>query len=110
MKAYWINATEQTISEVSFAALKDLQRLVGGYIEVAVLWPNGDTLYVDEEGLLKSKRKFWAIPSKRKDQPFAGNGVLVGREIEEGDSNLPPTITLDQLRPLVKFLPHMEEG
>lgn len=44
MKAIWINATERTVSAVEYGGLADLQRMVGGYIQVAHVWPSGDVL------------------------------------------------------------------
>ena len=103
MKAYWINATEQTVSEVEYTGIADLQRMVGGYIEVAVQWPSGDVLFVDEEGLLKGPSVGFRIP-ERTDQPLAGNGVLVGREIGDTANTEPPKMPLEQLRVRVMFL------
>lgn len=103
MKAYHINSAEQTVTEVEYYGLEDLQTLVGGYIECAYRYPNGDVLYVDEEGLFKQVDHWFAIP-ERTDQPFAGNGVLVGPErgpdtVETFD----PVHTVEQLRRKVAF-------
>jgi hypothetical protein len=106
--AYLIDSTARTISAVTFKDLAALKALVGGFIEVACQWPNGDTLYVDEEGLLKEGQRFFAMVNVRPDQAFAGNGVLVGRE-EEGEQfpagyiNHPPMMTIDELRACVQF-------
>ena len=56
-----------------------LRELIGGWICHAATLPNGDTLYVDDEGLLKASTTFFQFKG-RDDQPLAGNGVLVGRE------------------------------
>lgn len=108
-KGYLIDSTKCKIEAVEFADLAGLQALVGGSIEGAYQWENGDVLYVDEEGLLKDQiLGFFAIP-ERPDQPLAGNGMLVGREIEgeqypNGYTNLPPTMTLAELFGRVRFL------
>jgi hypothetical protein len=85
-----------------------LQGLIGGHIEVACAWQNGDVLYVDEEGLFKPQAGFFRIAPRRDGQPLAGNGVLVGKEQAaknaDGYITLPPTITLDALRSQVQFL------
>ena len=108
-RAIFIDSPRRTISEVEIDSLDDMQKLIGGYIEVAFAWPNGDTLYVDEEGLLKVQDYFFALPGERPDQPFAGNGVIVGRE-EEGPEFIggytthPPVITIDELAAKIVWL------
>ena len=108
-RALFIDAPRRTVTEIEIDSVDDMQKLIGGYLEVAAIWPNGDTLYVDEEGLLKVQDYFFGIPSIRPDQPFAGNGVLVGREEEGpqfagGYTTHPPVITLDELRALIVWL------
>lgn len=103
MKALHIDAEHLTIGVVEYHGLADLQRLVGGFIEVAYLWPNGDVLYVDEEGLLKLPQRGFRI-TVRPDQPLAGNGVLVGREIEGTAGTEPPTMTVPELWSTVQFV------
>lgn len=104
MKAYWINATAKVITEVEYTGLADLQRMVGGSIELAKTWPAGDTLYVDEEGLLKADPVWFRIAG-REDQPFASSGVVVGREQHADTSDtFAPAITLAALQAEVQFL------
>lgn len=108
-RAYWVNSTARTVEAITYETLADMQSLVGGSIEVACQWPNGDTLYVDEEGLLRPHPlHFFAIP-ERPDQALVGNALLVGRE-EEGEqftggyTTHPPTMTLEDLRARVRFV------
>ena len=101
MKAYWIDTTAQTVSEVEYTGLADLQRMVGGYIEAAMYWDSGNVLFVDEEGLLKGIQIFFRIAGL--ERPMAGNGVVVGPEIDDGETTADPTITLDELRATVSF-------
>jgi hypothetical protein len=54
--------------------LSTLQKVVGGYIELALRFPNEDALYVDEEGLLKNYLVGFEIDGRR----FVGNGVITG--------------------------------
>lgn len=104
MKALHVDVDHRTISEVEYNGLADLQRLVGGHIEVAYHWPNGDVLYVDEEGMLKhGPYRGFRIP-ERPDQPLFGNGVLVGPEVDDGLDTEPPTMSLDELRLRVQFV------
>ena len=115
MKALFINAEKREIREVDYSPHASAggfptinSFLNGGWIEAAWRWPNGDTLYVDEEGLLKPTMHFFFCRF-RPDQPMAGNGVLVGEEID--DENVPggyytadPAMTVDQLKPQILWL------
>jgi hypothetical protein len=83
MKGIKIDAVNQMIFEVEVDGLKGLQKEVGGYIEMATSFPNGDVLFVDEEGLLKNPEYFFEI--KGAYQPFGGNGIVVGTT-NSGDS------------------------
>jgi hypothetical protein len=85
MKCIFIDSTAQTVTLSSYRDHAELRQLVGGYIESAKRWDNGDVLYVDEEGLLKPAATFFMIEGHM--QPIAGNGAVVGREMtnERGD-------------------------
>ena len=108
MKAIWIRADRQTVELVEFGGYEDLYRMVGGYLEVARGWRDtGDVLYVDEGGAakLKAGSPFFTIAGAH--QPFASNGVIVGREPPgevTGDlANDDPVITAEEVRRLVAF-------
>lgn len=77
MRAILIDAAQGTVQEID--TVGDLDALYGlihcQMIEVAHEFPNGDVLYVDEEGLLKQPQRFFDIGAH---QPFAGNGVIIG--------------------------------
>jgi uncharacterized protein DUF3846 len=102
MKAYWINATAQTISAVEYSGLADLHRMIDGYIELAKMWPDRTVLYVDEEGLFKQRTAWFSIAGK--SEPLAGNGVVVGPEIGDSAATADPGLTLEALRGEVRFL------
>lgn len=109
MKAILIDAAKREIREVEYNHTDTpIRSLIGGWIETAWSWPNGDVLYVDEEGLLKPQEHFFLLSLRSDGQPLAGNGVLVGREVEDdttdGYHTEPPTITVDELRKLVRFI------
>lgn len=59
MRAILINAARRTITEIDIekrhnSGLDGLLQAIGcDVIEMAMNYPNGDVLYVDEEGLLK---------------------------------------------------------
>jgi uncharacterized protein DUF3846 len=105
-KAILIDAAKREIREIDNDGLKTLQAAVGGYIETAYAWENGDVLFVDEEGMFKPQADFFRVPM-RSDQPLAGNGVVVGKERYDGEGEYlgteDPAITVAELRELVEF-------
>lgn len=100
----FIDSKEKTITTKKCSCLKDLQNLVGGYIETGMRMDNEDDLYVDEEGLLSGPESFFLY--KGAHQPFAGNGVVVGCD-EDGDSTDHKT-DIETVRASVKFLSKSE--
>jgi Domain of unknown function (DUF3846) len=112
-RAIFIDAEKREISEVECDTLKNgVRRLIGGYIEMAWLWPSGDVLFVDEEGLLKPNEHFFRLSLRQDGQPLAGSGVIVGEELldREGEwiGNADPSISCDTVRPLIQFLSRVQ--
>jgi hypothetical protein len=79
-QALLIDATKRTVSKYEF--------------------PNGDYLYVNDEGLINGTRDFFDIGAH---SPFAGNGVLVGPADDEGDDTDVQS-TCDQICHSVRFM------
>jgi hypothetical protein len=77
-----------------------LQTLVGGSLEFAYRFPNGDVLLVDESGKLKEPRFFFWIEGA--PEPYAERGVIVGREDHEGDIT-PALATVDEVEAKLRF-------
>lgn len=101
-RAFHIDAAAQTVMEVMIEdkhSLDILQKLVGGYIEVAVRLDNQDVIYVDEEGLLKKYEVFFEYEGAH--QPFAGNGVMVGTNSKGADVDC--KTTLEELKAKIAF-------
>lgn len=112
-KCLFIDANNKAIIERTYDQLGGLQHLINGHIEVAYQWPNGDVLYVDEEGLYRKSNGFSF--SLRPDQPLAGGGVIVGKEREGaaypgGYTTLDPRITVTELSAMVRFLDDWRRG
>ncbi len=108
-QGYLIDVTKQIVTAVTFDGYQGMQAHIGGFLEVAFAWDNGDVLYVDEEGLLKGPTFYFGIPTVRPDQPFGSNGLVVGREVEgdhypAGYTTMPPTITLPALQAIVRWM------
>ncbi len=86
MRAIVIDSKNQTVTELEIDqkdSLSAMQKVVGGYIELATTLPNGDDVFVNEEGLLHSPRHFFTIVGGH--QPYAGNAVILNHN-RNGDS------------------------
>lgn len=116
MKALVVDTVARNVREVELpdenvARLHALNALVGGYLETAHMWPTGDVMFVDEDGLRHDWRTgFVFLPRFEAAWPrrFLGSGVVVGREVEgeelpDGWTHVDPAITADELRRLVRF-------
>ena len=81
--AIFLNSKTCEIRDIIVDDYKDIQRYIGGHYCIAHVFDNGDTLMVDDEGLLKPHDKFVHVVGAH--QPFAGNGVIVGPCDDEGE-------------------------
>jgi hypothetical protein len=111
MKAMLIDSAAREIREVEYSTTADLQRFVGGWIEAVYLGlPNGDVLYVDEEGMFKPQTSFFMIHGHA--APIAGNGVIVGPEVHDRDGEYvrtdPPGCSPRSLAQFVRFLDRVQ--
>ena len=102
-KGIHIDSSSRTVTLVDWDGVGDMQKRVGGYIEVA--WSDGtDVLYVDEEGLLKQNTTGFSLFGKT----CAGNGLLVGAENqdEEGDllSMEPPRLGPAEIEAAIRWV------
>jgi hypothetical protein len=103
MKAIHIDATARTVSLVDYSDLQDMRRLVGGHIEVQQHWyETGEILYGDEEGMLKAQSAFYKLEGI--DRPLAGSAIIVGREIDDAGHTEDPTLTVEQVTAMVRFI------
>jgi len=112
LRAIVIIPEEQRVEEVeSDLSLNALKQAVGGSIEFAHEFENGDTLYVSEESLnMMQDALMGRAPSSsaymfdiEAHQPFAGRGIIVGPETPDGR----PTeckSTLAEIREIVSYL------
>lgn len=108
MKAYKIDSTARTITEMDMmeaSSLEVAQHIVGGYIETAFELPNGDTFFCDEEGLFKGYEH--AFYPGGAHQPFLGNGIVMGLNRKTGDSTDVKT-DLETIKKMVTFLTREE--
>jgi hypothetical protein len=76
-KVYLIDSEKREVRESTAETLEDYRTAVGGNIEVATIFRNGDTVYVNEEGLFQGFQNWFAIRGVT-HQCFAGNGIVGG--------------------------------
>ena len=79
MRAIAIDPKLRTVKEVHIrhdanGSLADMQAAVGGLIELATTLPNGDDVFVNDEGLFLY-RDFFVIDGAH--QPFAGPAIVL---------------------------------
>ena len=87
MKAIMINSKEKSVHYVDLSTNSESRmsemhdRLECSTFTIGATYPNGDVLFVDDEGLLSltDESMFFRLDSF---QMLAGNGILVGPEIE----------------------------
>lgn len=82
-RVLFIDAVNRTITESKIRGLDDMQKLVGGSIECATQFENGDEVFVNEEGLFGEPQHFFDVGAH---QPFAGNGFVIGECGRDGYS------------------------
>jgi len=101
MKVFVINPVERTITEAEYSGVYTEIYTLGGFDCFSVVnISDGDGIFVDDEGLLKSGQSFFGVTGY--PQPLAGCGVVIGTDMD-GDS-VEPTVTLEWLRSNVVFL------
>ena len=102
-KGILINVTEKTVTEVQVGDFKHMQELIGCNIftTVSLRFPDGETLFVDDEGLLQGKTQGFKIEGY--PQPLMGNGLIIGVNHEDGE-NADVTITCEEIEASITFI------
>lgn len=80
MKAYMIDAHEKRVYDILISGVENIASALrrARYYQIAHVFQNGDTVFVDEEGFLKPQTAYFRI--RGYDAIFAGDGVAVGPE------------------------------
>lgn len=107
MRCFKINPELKTITEDNApegieARVSFLRRVVDGTFAVGHEIERGekiDTVYVDDEFLLKAPQFFFKFPDS---EILSGNAVVLGTDMETGDS-IDANISLEDLRKLVTW-------
>lgn len=107
-KALFINAASREITEVSIddmvqSGVRDLRRMVGGGIELAAHWRNGDVLFCKTEWMRDPCAHFFRVLDVRGATPIGGNAVLVGPDHPDRGSR-DARMTVEEAREQIGFL------
>ncbi len=80
-----------------------IQRMIGGNFDCVDINDEGDTIYVNDEGLLKNSNYFFEVnsPLYEKPYPLAGTAIVSGTNMEGDDAK--PKITHKELKEIIKF-------
>lgn len=101
MDAYLINPYDKTFEIVEHDGdYKQIQKLIRAHHFDLARLPNGDAIYVDDEGLLKNPRHFFL--HKDYPNPLAGYGLVLGVDYETGDSTS-PKMSFEELKSQIIF-------
>jgi len=111
MRAILINPWFKSITEVDIGGDNDIEKLLNNPLGPKVyvftcgmMWPNGDTLYIDDEGLLKPGGRAFTIHTDDGIKALVGNALILGSD-EEGNS-VDVKATLTEIQTLVDW-PYM---
>jgi len=100
MKGILINAFDETVKEVVMTGnYKEIYTLVECSTFDCADIDEDNTLYVDDEGLLKETNRYFSIYGR----DYAGNGLIIGNN-DEGES-IDSTLTVEQVKDMISFLP-----
>lgn len=102
-KTLLIDPFTQTITEVEYRGeYTQIYELIDAEcFDVARINRNGDALFVDDEGLHREGQAFFM--HKDYPQPLAGKALLLGCNLEDGET-VAPTETLEELTANVSFV------
>jgi hypothetical protein len=99
MVAIFIDAKNRQVSPVTTKGqLEDFYRIMNvEMVEIAEYWENGDTLWVDEEGLINGTNFGFEINGNQ----YLGNGMIYGTNRENPENNDSAVTKIDSLK--IKF-------
>jgi len=101
-KALLLDVSKNTITEIVIKDYTDISRLIGcNYFTTVQVNDKGDTLYVDDEGLVNDTTVGFTFDGY--DGPLMGNAILLGTNLRTGDSK-DATMTASELASKVKTL------
>ena len=111
IKGILINVHDRSVKAVvlkhhgeDHVGLKEMHELIGCDCFTCVDFdhcegPITNSVYVDDEGLLKDPKEFFMIPGYH--QWLAGNGLILG--VDESGESVDTTLTVEQVEQVIKF-------
>lgn len=111
-KAYKVDAENHTVHEVTITDdYKDLYGVLGLGCDVftaPIVFEDGDTLMVDDEGLIRGPAicGFSLLAPDGSFWKFAGNGVLVGADGEGSTADV--KMSLEKLKSMIDWMSYIE--
>tara|TARA_E500000305_G_C3998937_1_gene226198 strand:- start:438 stop:782 length:345 start_codon:yes stop_codon:yes gene_type:complete len=105
MKAFLINPLDETITEVDHdnSDYKNISKAIDAkYFTTVQIHEDGDTIYLDDEGLLHGNHKHTFTLDKVFGQTFVGKGLVLGTNMRNGDAK-DVDCTLDDLKNRIEF-------
>lgn len=102
MKALLIDSKNRMVKQIEIGEdFTEISKAIGCDVFAAPhILKNNDTMYVDDEGLLKDPQHFFLLDTY--PQPIAGNGLILGCD-HEGDS-IDAKTSLTELADRIKFM------
>lgn len=95
MKAILIDPHQREVTEVEYDGVyTSIYKLIDAETFDLARLPDGDGIFVDDEGLLKQPIDFFRLQGMT--EPLTGKGLVLGSDAE-GES-IPPKITIEQIK------------
>lgn len=108
MKAILVDSKNETVSEIEIGNdYREIGKAGGFDLFTCIDLGNGETAYVDDEGLLTQNEETTFFQFLGHNQPIAGNAVILGTNLGSGKSRstaLSPAL----VKLGVRFLGHIE--
>lgn len=86
-KAFLLDVETRTIKDIVIRDWTQIRDYIGEECDTftcPISWPNGDTLYADDEGLFHTIKGGVVVPNL--NQIIVGNVVILGGDMESGES------------------------
>lgn len=104
-KAILIDSNNRSFREVEVNNYEDINKHIGCDCFTVAMDIDNDTIYVDDEGLLKPIENAFSVEGGH--QEFVGNGLIIGLDSSSGEST-DVNITITELKQKIKFLSGLE--